>query len=466
MSTHEQAPQPEIQAEASRAELIEQALALSEIAGPAGEQDEYVKSVLLANAEKVKTEYTYSGGFTIPGTDEWIPGKKTPSYTLEITDEGGKVTSERLPSSIAERLLNYKAAHAEVKPAEPTQEKTDTPVKPSLPKQAKLLSKPKVKKSEAAEVVPVKTTHPAKQHRRAMRPQGPATPINSEVQNGTKQKGVAQVSREVKAAADLVGLNARNRGRGTRGRFLSTHELELIAEHQDLIRSGIGKNVAKSPEPTAVEPLITSARPISTAQSIKVTSLVNNTEVAAEPVATTEQMPPIEEATPEAMRARREGFMARTARLLREMPAKTANSLIGFYNDEERGRRRTKITAVVGLVAVAGYAALELKGYLPSRQHAGGNASQDALGTFNTPPKASPEAVKHVETLLKGHTIWGDVDKLAAAHNHTLSGPQTKGFVDQILQHNHITYEQARHLPTGFHWDIPPQVYDALTKKS
>ncbi len=52
-----------------------------------------------------------SGGTTIPGTDEWIPGKD--NYYLKIEDEDGNPTSKPVDARSARRLLNYAAALAQ-----------------------------------------------------------------------------------------------------------------------------------------------------------------------------------------------------------------------------------------------------------------------------------------------------------------------------------------------------------------
>src|SRR5579872_4501018 len=56
---------------------------------------------LAAAAGNVREEAISSGGFTIPGTDEWIPGTSTTSYKYIFTDPEGKQSESYLDTGLA-----------------------------------------------------------------------------------------------------------------------------------------------------------------------------------------------------------------------------------------------------------------------------------------------------------------------------------------------------------------------------
>jgi hypothetical protein len=188
--------------------------------------------------------------------------------------------------------------------------------------------------------------------------------------------------------------------------------------------------------------------------------------------------------------------MTAAANKLRELPtrgfaagqAKLATTQ-EFYNDDDRGQRRRKITAaVVGAVGLAGLSYLAHKGADVS-----GGVSHPAGEVSQTPPHAAglevqpifpgagkvhqhmseavngmtPGAGKHVAahemTLHHGHTIWDDEQHMIAQHHANLSPVELQGHteeaVDETLQANGLSYEDARHLPDNFRYHIPPHLH-------
>ncbi|GAC1502314.1 MAG: hypothetical protein NVS1B10_07030 [Candidatus Saccharimonadales bacterium] len=80
---------------------------------------------------------------------------------------------------------------------------------------------------------------------------------------------------------------------------------------------------------------------------------------------------------------------------------------------------------------------------------------------------SAPQPALHVEHLQQGHNIWSDVSRIAQMHHHHLSQLQMQHLinssVNSILEYNGIS--DPTHLPVGFHWTIPNDVYSHLTAK-
>jgi|GEM_PF-6706850 hypothetical protein len=56
---------------------------------------------------QVKRDEVHTGGHTIPGTDEWIPGKPTVSFRFLKTGPDGTTTAHDIPPDLATRLYEH-----------------------------------------------------------------------------------------------------------------------------------------------------------------------------------------------------------------------------------------------------------------------------------------------------------------------------------------------------------------------
>src|SRR5580765_2007466 len=72
-----------------------------------GEADEATRAVLDHISAGVERTETMTGGFTIPDTDEWIPGGSVVTYGFTTTDEQGETRKHNTPTGLAEQLYNY-----------------------------------------------------------------------------------------------------------------------------------------------------------------------------------------------------------------------------------------------------------------------------------------------------------------------------------------------------------------------
>lgn len=169
--------------------------------------------------------------------------------------------------------------------------------------------------------------------------------------------------------------------------------------------------------------------------------------------------------------------------------ARNAMRKMGEYlSDEEKGRRRGIVAGVVGVAAVGGaYLGLKYGGDLLSHTpdthttaHGGGSDGLAELltgrggkhqGTGQEVVDAlsgngGGESIRAHMTLHQGDTIWGDLSRIAAQHGQQLNDEQVHDLVGRTLHANGISWEDARHLPVGYHYDIPPEVREQLARQA
>ena len=69
-------------------------------------------------------------------------------------------------------------------------------------------------------------------------------------------------------------------------------------------------------------------------------------------------------------------------------------------------------------------------------------------------------------TLHHGDTIWQDIADTAAKNGHHFSDEHVRQLTEQTLKANGLSWADARHLPVGYHFDIPQEVQEQLAKKA
>ncbi len=186
---------------------------------------------------------------------------------------------------------------------------------------------------------------------------------------------------------------------------------------------------------------------------------------------------PIIDPTPKGIRARVRHTMAKAAAYLGVKTQQVSE----YFTDEERGDGRKAIAAasVVGLVALAGAAYLDLK--------SGGSSGASHVGEMPVPTGVKPhhhEAAQHAQNVAhggttaheanqhkdilslghKGDTIEGEVAK----YLHTdLKDPSVTKVTEVILHNQGISWDDARQLPVGYSFNMPPHhMLEELLKNS
>jgi len=199
-------------------------LAQGEILDAAGESDPGLKEALVTMIDgKVENDPVFSGGFTIPGTDEWIPGEKQDRYTFTVTDaKTSEKTSVSIDSTLGQRMEAYVAAHrAEVRASRQTSETEHQAIPlPAAPERP--LSKEKISKvdwSDIADLVNVDSL------------------------------GRGHVSHSHKSADSDPHKQGRN------GKIISNQNLALIEAHQDQIRDGLAARNRAAENASTEEPV-------------------------------------------------------------------------------------------------------------------------------------------------------------------------------------------------------------------
>lgn len=66
----------------------------------------------------------------------------------------------------------------------------------------------------------------------------------------------------------------------------------------------------------------------------------------------------------------------------------------------------------------------------------------------------------------QGSSIWSSIDDTANARGVELSDVQTHDLVSKTLQHNNLTWEEARHLPVDYQFDVPEEVRRAIEEEA
>ncbi|CAN5343301.1 hypothetical protein BH09PAT4_BH09PAT4_08770 [soil metagenome] len=159
-----------------------------------------------------------------------------------------------------------------------------------------------------------------------------------------------------------------------------------------------------------------------------------------------------------------------------------------YLNDEEKGRRRGIVAGVVGVAAVggavmaykyggdlfhhsadvqpkgAGAPNKDLADLLTGRGGGAGKHDQSVVDALQGGHPGGHEAIESQLTLERGGTIWDSLSQQGAEHGHHLSEVQLHDLTSQTLKANGLTWEEARQLPVGYHFNIPPEVTAALEK--
>lgn len=427
----------------------------------------------------VQNDPYYSGGQTIPGTDEWIPGERHDRYSY--VDEGtetGQRYSVPLPTAFGRRLEAFARLHrpdvSEVPPAEaasPAAGQTeDATVLP--------FERPK-RPSSSTEVTPVDIELPAhltvtvRQRGGAHRPQGAPGQLSGE------RQGV------LGGAFDTVEEHTTKNG--VKRLYAVDHDGKMHQIKYDAILEAYGhagERQGKRPLAEAIvdvdEPGDEAAAPAGRTAEAG-TAAAESTAPAVEAAEVAAIIDASEAATTPAAR---QGLKQRLLRRLKqagrqlylapqnlqELPRKAFD----YLNDKDKGRRRGITAGVIGVAAVgAAFVATKYGSDLfshASHAHTGTAAPNkdllDALSGKGSGSGAGAHAHEIHLTLHHGDTIWNDIADTAAKHGHHYSDEHIRQLTEQTLRANGLSWEDARHLPTGYHFDIPREVQEQLAKKA
>lgn len=155
-----------------------------------------------------------------------------------------------------------------------------------------------------------------------------------------------------------------------------------------------------------------------------------------------------------------------------------------YFGHEEKGEKRRRGAKILGAAALFGGGLLV--GYLIAKGMYSGSSNSaqvnpevvpsvpgqkvnDAAtvvsgGVVTRPP--SHESVQGVhEVLHKGETIWGDSSQYLKTTPYGNSQSNIMKVTQWVLHNQHLSWNDARHLPVGYHFNMPPQaVLDELLK--
>lgn len=330
----------------------------------------------------------------------------------------------------------------------------------------------------------------------AYRPQGPAvTGIDDLVKVDNRGRG-------------HIGGSHNSEGRSRNGQFLTKHEMDMITAHQDEIRSGLD-NLHKVVGQQAIAPLAAKNRDVPGRLSAgdaadgpllmpegfstgawdllndeqRRVAIVEWGKLSAEEKAAMFDPDHAEEAASEVQDGEpvidlsTKGLTGRTKRLfakgkqqLARLYTTVGNKIINPFNQElteTQKKRRVGIIAIgVGAVAV-GRVYMMLNGM----HHGGGGVpNKDVLDALSGRGGGSGGAGAHAHeihmTLHHGDTIWNGIADTAAKNGHHFSYEHVRQLTEQTLKANGLSWADARHLPVGYHFDIPREVQEQLAKKA
>lgn len=476
---------PEQKAQQGLAEL-NALLTAAETSEAAGQIDPNATSLIVEFAAVIQKRVVHSGGFTIQGTDEWIPGEATPHYSYEIEDGNGGTQSVTVDRSLGERLETYKAKHAH----ETADHKVDSPERKDAGKDSntkapstRQMAAATHKRDAISDLVKLDATgrthyesgiDPKTGKKLAGRfmtkhELDTIEAFADEIRGGIKNRYGGDYS-EIN---DLVGVDSKGRrhvpkGSGKwSGKMLSKQNMAMIAAHQEQIRNGLAQEDTQSGSKDVGAEAQAAEGQLTTFDN-EIAAIVRDSSDSEWGETT------LVDTRDRAIAQRTQGKFAHARTALKNLYDKAgAKVSAGFANvmdkltDEEKGRRRRGILAGVvgvGLVALAYGASRGF--HLGEVSHTkGGGENQDVINALSGKGSKSGsnnsdiinalgggqkgqhthEATTHAVKLTHGDSIWAEERKL---HPHA-NEAQIRAYTQRALDINHLNWEQARQLAEG-----------------
>lgn len=262
---------------------------------------------------------------------------------------------------------------------------------------------------------------------------------------------------------DLVTVDAQGRAHREGGKFLSNHELGLIAYHQDLIRGGVQALATEQERQDGRRAKLIALygisnynrryqrRPRSTAVSEEAVSIPPAAPAALTPAKVALAAIESQQRAPYVQRPQYE--RVRTRRTVGE-----------WWADIDSFDRGMALVGAVVLTAFGLWVGLDRSSNNDTVSNPPPGQAHSAPAKPHRPaekPQTPPAAAKPTDIRLpaqlqlkaqpRGDSIWREVATSIRVAGHPLSELQKKEVTAQVMRDNHVRSEyQAEHLPVGF----------------